>query len=97
MMGTEVAEHSLTTSDIRISLRYSFTGRFYSKGMAANLVNLVRRNLDGLSKFPDHMIADYIPIVLNFKGALLDDFDDNFTRIVGGSAPFPFPSAQDCD
>ncbi|KAJ7685180.1 Alpha/Beta hydrolase protein [Mycena polygramma] len=77
-------------------LRYSFIGRFYSKAMATNLINLVRRNLDGLSKFPEHMVAAYIPVALNLKGALLDDFDDTFTRIVGGSPPdFPFASAQD--
>ncbi|KAJ7109353.1 AB-hydrolase YheT [Mycena epipterygia] len=77
-------------------LRNSFLGRFYSKAMATNLINLVRRNLDGLSKFPDHMIAEYIPTALNLKGALLDDFDDNFTRIAGGPPPdFPFASAQD--
>ncbi|KAK7014882.1 AB hydrolase-1 domain-containing protein [Favolaschia claudopus] len=77
-------------------LRYSFTGRFYSKAMATNLINLVRRNLDGLNKFPDAMIANYIPIALNLKGALLDDFDNAFTRIAGGSAPdFPFATAHD--
>ncbi|KAF7338315.1 AB hydrolase-1 domain-containing protein [Mycena venus] len=79
-------------------LRYSFTGRFYSKAMATNLVNLVERNLDGLSKFPDALIAKYIPTVLKMKGsgALLDDFDNTFTRIAGGSAPdFPFETAYD--
>ncbi|KAF8212259.1 Alpha/Beta hydrolase protein [Mycena galopus ATCC 62051] len=77
-------------------LRYSFTGRFYSKAMATNLINLVRRNLDGLSKFPDALIAQYIPTAINMKGALLDDFDNTFTRIAGGSPPdFPFASAQD--
>ncbi|KAJ7172499.1 Alpha/Beta hydrolase protein [Mycena filopes] len=78
-------------------LRYSFIGRFYSKAMATNLINLVKRNLDALSKFPDHMIAEHIPAVFKLKGALLDDFDDTFTRIAGGSPPdFPFASAQDC-
>ncbi|KAJ6596869.1 Alpha/Beta hydrolase protein [Mycena vulgaris] len=77
-------------------LRNSFLGRFYSKAMATNLTNLVKRHLDAFSKFPDHMIAEHIPTVLNLKGALLDDFDDNFTRIVGGAPPdFPFPTAQD--
>ncbi|KAJ7449786.1 Alpha/Beta hydrolase protein, partial [Mycena latifolia] len=77
-------------------LRNSFMGRFYSKAMATNLINLVRRNLDALSKFPDHMIAEHIPTVLNLKGALLDEFDDNFTRIAGGPPPdFPFATAQD--
>ncbi|KAJ7774803.1 Alpha/Beta hydrolase protein [Mycena metata] len=77
-------------------LRYSFIGRFYSKAMATNLINLVKRNLDALSKFPDHMIAEHIPAVFKLKGALLDDFDNTFTRIAGGSPPdFPFASAQD--
>ncbi|KAJ6502571.1 Alpha/Beta hydrolase protein [Mycena sanguinolenta] len=77
-------------------LRYSFIGRFYSKAMATNLINLVRRNLDGLSRFPDALIAQYIPIALNLKGALLDDFDNAFTRIAGGTPPnFPFESAMD--
>ncbi|KAJ7774649.1 Alpha/Beta hydrolase protein [Mycena maculata] len=77
-------------------LRNSFIGRIYSKAMATNLKNLVERNLEGLAKFPDHMIAKYIPVALNLKGALLDDFDDNFTRIAGGAPPdFPFASAQD--
>ncbi|KAJ7097949.1 AB-hydrolase YheT [Mycena belliarum] len=78
------------------SLRNSFIGRIYSKAMATNLINLVRRNLDGLSKFPDHLIAQHIPTVLNLKGALLDEFDENFTRIAGGAPPdFPFATAQD--
>ncbi|KAJ7709929.1 Alpha/Beta hydrolase protein [Mycena rosella] len=77
-------------------LRNSFIGRFYSKAMATNLINLVRRHFEALSKFPGHMIAEHIPTVLNLKGALLDEFDDNFTRIVGGAPPdFPFASAQD--
>ncbi|KAJ7155988.1 Alpha/Beta hydrolase protein [Mycena crocata] len=77
-------------------LRNTFIGRFYSKAMATNLINLVRRNLDSLSKFPDHLISQHIPTVLSLKGPLLDDFDDNFTRIAGGSPPdFPFASAQD--
>jgi len=64
--------------------------------MATNLINLVRRNLDGLAKFPDHMIAEHIPTVLNLKNATLEDFDDNFTRIAGGAPPdFPFATAQD--
>jgi len=34
--------------------------------------------------------------VFKLKGALLDDFDNTFTRIAGGSPPdFPFASAQD--
>ncbi|KAJ7905470.1 Alpha/Beta hydrolase protein [Mycena olivaceomarginata] len=73
-----------------------FIGRFYSKAMATNLINLVRRNLDGLNLFPDAEIAQYIPTVLNLKGALLDDFDNTFTRIAGGSPPnFPFATAHD--
>lgn len=99
---------------MNLSLRYSFIGRFYSKAMATNLVrfpyilelqklkivqiNLVRRNLDGLNLFPDAEIAQYIPTVLNLKGALLDDFDNTFTRIAGGSPPnFPFATAHDCE
>ncbi|KAJ7452448.1 Alpha/Beta hydrolase protein [Mycena galericulata] len=78
------------------SLKSGFVGRIYSKAMATNLINLVRRNLDGLSKFPDHLISEYIPTVLNLKGATLEEFDDSFTRIAGGSPPdFPFASAQD--
>ncbi|KAF7304864.1 AB hydrolase-1 domain-containing protein [Mycena kentingensis (nom. inval.)] len=74
-------------------LRFSFLGRFYSRAMAANLTNLLRRNLGGLSGHPT--LAPHIDAVLQMKNALLDEFDDNFTRVAGGAAPdFPFPSAQ---
>ncbi|KAJ7285857.1 Alpha/Beta hydrolase protein [Mycena rebaudengoi] len=77
-------------------LRSTFMGNIYSKAMATNLVNLVRRNFEGLSKYTNHQLALALPLVLAFKNKHLEDFDDTFTRIVGGSPPdFPFASAQD--
>ncbi|KAF7294953.1 AB hydrolase-1 domain-containing protein [Mycena indigotica] len=74
-------------------LRYSFLGRFYSRAMGTNLINLVKRNFDSLTKHSN--LIEPVTNVINLKNALLDDFDENFTRVAGGSPPeFPFPSAQ---
>ncbi|KAJ7632595.1 Alpha/Beta hydrolase protein [Roridomyces roridus] len=77
-------------------LNNTYIGKIYSRAMGQNLVNLVRRNLDGLAKFPDHMIAEHISAVLTLKNPLMEEFDDTMTRVAGGPAPdFPFVSAQD--
>ncbi|KAJ7063282.1 Alpha/Beta hydrolase protein [Mycena amicta] len=74
-------------------LRYSFLGRFYSRAMGTNLIKLVQRHSNTLSQYPS--LAEALQRLSNLKNALLDDFDENFTRIAGGSPPeFPFPDAQ---
>ncbi|KAF7322957.1 AB hydrolase-1 domain-containing protein [Mycena chlorophos] len=75
-------------------LRHTAIGRVYSRAMGANLVNIIKKNYDGLSKQPK--LAEPVANVLNLKNAFLDDFDETFTRIAGGSsADFPFASAHD--
>ncbi|KAJ6630779.1 AB-hydrolase YheT [Mycena sp. CBHHK59/15] len=83
-------------NDGAASLEKSFIGNFYSRAMATNLINLLRRNLDGLTKYPDSEIAKATPGVLAMKNSTLENFDDAFTRIAGGAPPqFPFATAQD--
>lgn len=68
----------------------------YSKGMGGNLVNVVKRHAKTLLNYPDHQVAKAVPVVLALKNPTLEQFDETFTRIAGGSAPhFPFPTAQD--
>jgi len=68
----------------------------YSRGMGGNLLNLVKRHTKALLNFPDHQVAKAVPLVLALKNPTLEQFDETFTRIAGGSAPnFPFPTAKD--
>ncbi|KAF8894594.1 AB-hydrolase YheT [Infundibulicybe gibba] len=81
-----------------IGLLSSFLGKHvYSKGMGGNLLNLLKRHSKALvSADPDHQVAKAVPITLALKNPTLETFDNNFTRIAGGSPPhFPFATAQD--
>lgn len=64
--------------------------------MASNLVNLVKKHAEEFAKFPDTNVARALPRVLSLKSPTLEEFDHNFTSIVGGtSPPFPFACATD--
>ncbi|GBE81054.1 AB-hydrolase YheT [Sparassis latifolia] len=68
----------------------------YSKAMGTNLQKLVKRHEASLSKFSDHPVGKAVPKVLSLKTPALIDFDENMTRLAGGSSPpFPFPSAHE--
>jgi len=76
-------------------LETSFLGkRVYSKAMANNLRNVVKRNLKALIQDPEHIVAKAANAAIDLDNPTLKKFDDTFTRIAGGHAPFPFPDAD---
>ncbi|KAF9480144.1 AB-hydrolase YheT [Pholiota conissans] len=74
----------------------SFTGKHvYSKALGGNLLNLMKRHLPSLLVDPDHQVAHAAREALKLKNPTLEKFDDTFTRIAGGPAPYwPFPDAN---
>jgi predicted alpha/beta-fold hydrolase len=72
-------------------------GRFvYSQGMGGNLLKLLQKHSAELSKYPDHIIAPALARGLSLKTPTMEDFDQAFTRVGGGSSPpFPFDSSDD--
>ncbi|CAK5277425.1 unnamed protein product [Mycena citricolor] len=77
-------------------LKRNMIGRVYSRAMATNLINIVKKHEKSLSKDPNRLVAQYIPVVYELQKPLLEEFDENFTRIAGGAPPdFPYASARD--
>jgi uncharacterized protein len=98
MMGTRFLGRNMQHVDNLIySLEKSFLGRhIYSKGMARNLTNIVKRHVASLTTDPEHDVAKLVPTVLNLKSPTLEQFDEAFTCKAGGAPPiWPFASAQD--
>ncbi|KAJ6609264.1 Alpha/Beta hydrolase protein [Mycena sp. CBHHK59/15] len=80
---------------IPIIMWKSFFGRHvYLRGMGSNVLALIRHHYKPLAlDNPDHPVAAAIHRFLAVKNPTIADFDDTFTRFVGGEAPpFPFPS-----
>lgn len=75
----------------------TYIGRHvYSKGMGRNLVNLLKRHVAALAKDPDHDVAKAAAVTIGLSKPTINMFDENFTRIGGGSSPpWPFASAND--
>ncbi|KAI5124550.1 hypothetical protein M0805_003072 [Coniferiporia weirii] len=72
-----------------------FLRQVYSKGMASNLVNLMKRNVPSIRKLPENRITPLLPELYALKNPTLLEFDSLITRNIGGSAPpFPFPTAR---
>ncbi|KAI0082681.1 AB-hydrolase YheT [Panus rudis PR-1116 ss-1] len=70
--------------------------RTYSRGMARNLIVLMKRHLSSLAKFPESDLYKAIHKITSMSHPTLMQFDDTVTRVGGGSSPpFPFPSARD--
>ena len=67
----------------------------YSKAMASNLRNVVKKHFKALIQDPEHMVAKAANAALSLDNPTLQEFDDTFTKIAGGPAPyFPFPDAN---
>ena len=67
----------------------------YSKAMANNLRNVVKRHLGALIQDPEHVVAKAANAAISLDNPTLKKFDDTFTKIAGGHAPqFPFPDAD---
>jgi len=63
--------------------------------MGGNLMNVTRSHEAEFSKWPEHRVAQALPIALALKSPTLGKWDDTFTRISGGSSPpFPFPTGE---
>ncbi|GLB34977.1 putative alpha/beta hydrolase fold [Lyophyllum shimeji] len=75
----------------------TFLGKHvYSKGMGGNLQNLLKRHAKSLQTNPDHQVAKAMALTLGLKNPTIEEFDDTFTRVAGGSRPhFPFATAHD--
>jgi predicted alpha/beta-fold hydrolase len=73
-----------------------FNRAVYSKAMARNLMNVLKRNVAALSQFTDHPVSQAITDALSLDAPYMFQFDNLITRIIGGSAPhFPFPTQFD--
>lgn len=75
----------------------TFLGKYvYSKGMANNLLRLLRRHKDSLGKKPDHFVTEAMYNAFSLKSPTLEQFDNTFTCKAGGGSPiFPFKSSAD--
>ncbi|KAF7440481.1 hypothetical protein PC9H_000826 [Pleurotus ostreatus] len=68
----------------------------YARGMGSNLLNLLKKHIQPLSKDPEHRVAKALITALELNNPTMEEFDNTFTRIAGGSPPtFPFDSATD--
>ncbi|THH05238.1 hypothetical protein EW145_g4942 [Phellinidium pouzarii] len=72
-----------------------FLRNVYSKAMATNLVNLIKRHIPAINKLPENRMTPLIPKLYALKNPTLIEFDSLVTRTIGGSSPpFPLPSAR---
>jgi uncharacterized protein len=67
--------------------------------MGNNLCNLVKTNIETLSKFSEHDCSRQVVETMALKNPTLVHFDNTWTRFLGGPhaphGPFPFASAED--
>jgi uncharacterized protein len=85
----------MSVSYLVFRLEGSVLGRVYARGMGGNLLNLVKRHAAEFVKWPDHRVAQALPIALALKSPTLGKWDDTFTKLAGGSSPpFPFPTGN---
>ncbi|KAL5490359.1 hypothetical protein ACEPAI_5192 [Sanghuangporus weigelae] len=72
-----------------------FLRNVYSKAMATNLLNLLKRNAPDLLRLSENRFSPILERLDALKSLTLKEFDANVTSKVGGSSPpFPFPSAD---
>lgn len=72
-----------------------FLRTIYSKAMAQNLINLLKRHSATVDKMDEDRLSPLIPKISAMKKPTLKEFDDTITSVVGGSSPpFPLPNAE---
>lgn len=62
-------------------------GRIYSRGMSHNLIQLLKTHVSALSRAPSDEVTRAVAATLSLKSPTIEQFDDTFTRIAGGSPP----------
>lgn len=77
-------------------LHSTFLGKhLYAKALGGNLLALMKQHLPALTKDATHMVAQAAEVARKLKSPTLKEFDEAFTRIAGGPAPYwPFPDAD---
>ncbi|KIY64253.1 AB-hydrolase YheT [Cylindrobasidium torrendii FP15055 ss-10] len=104
----EEGDHSRLSSGVALAcpwdlaannnaLNNSFLGRHvYSKGMANNLLRVLRRHTEALVADPTHEIAHAMHAAFRLKNPTLEDFDEAFTCKGGGGPPvFPLKDSAE--
>ncbi|KAL0946923.1 hypothetical protein HGRIS_013084 [Hohenbuehelia grisea] len=78
-------------------LMSSYIGKHvYAKGMGSNLLNLLKKHSAPLSRDPEHHVARALVRAMSLKSPTLEEFDNTFTCVAGGSSPpFPFANATE--
>ncbi|KIJ69441.1 hypothetical protein HYDPIDRAFT_24280 [Hydnomerulius pinastri MD-312] len=78
-------------------LNSTYIGRHvYSRGMGQNLVNILQKHVASLSRDSHHDVAKAAVFATSLSRPTIEQFDEAFTRIGGGSSPpWPFASARD--
>ncbi|KAJ7155022.1 hypothetical protein C8R46DRAFT_1296066, partial [Mycena filopes] len=72
-----------------------FTRNVWARGMGTNWYNLLKGSEKSLRAFPDHPFVRALPLGLARRHPRLSQFDQEFTRRVGGPEPvFPFPDVN---
>ncbi|KAK0477361.1 Alpha/Beta hydrolase protein [Armillaria novae-zelandiae] len=80
-------------SENSAALEASFLGRFYSKSLGGNFVNIVTENQAALGEDPSY--KELVKATVALKFPTLTKFDDFYSRVAGaGGPPFPFPSGN---
>ena len=72
-----------------------FLRNVYSKAMANNLLNVIKRHEPELLRLSENRFTPILQRINTLGNLTLREFDANVTSKVGGSSPpFPFPSAD---
>ncbi|KAJ7154510.1 Alpha/Beta hydrolase protein [Mycena filopes] len=72
-----------------------FTRNVWARGMGTNWYNLLKGSEKSLRAFPNHPFVRALPLGLARRHPRLSQFDQEFTRRVGGPEPvFPFPDVN---
>lgn len=98
ILASIISRNSLMRDRLTIQHRMEesfFLRNVYSKAMATNLVNLLKRNAPDLLRLSENRFTPILERLDALKDLTLKEFDASVTSKVGGSSPpFPFPSAD---
>lgn len=69
-----------------------FRRHIYAQSLGKNVVQLLKTHASSFAKFPHSPTTKALASAFMLKSPTMDDFDDVFTRIIGGDPPI-FPMA----